>query len=178
VVKTAGVPADCLTFRGPARVFESQDSCVEAILRGDVAAGDVVVIRYEGPRGGPGMQEMLYPTSFLKGRGLGRACALVTDGRFSGGTSGLSIGHLSPEAASGGVIALVEEGDEIVIDIPARSLVLNVPDEVLQERRVAQDKRDRPYSPVDRERPVSAALRAYASMATSASDGAYRRVPE
>jgi dihydroxy-acid dehydratase len=178
VVKTAGVPADCLTFRGPARVFESQEDAVSGILKGTVGAGDVVVIRYEGPRGGPGMQEMLYPTSFLKGRGLGRACALITDGRFSGGTSGLSIGHISPEAASGGVIALVEEGDEIAIDIPARSLVLNVPDDVLEARRVAQDKRDRPYTPVDRTRVVSAALRAYASMATSASDGAYRQVPD
>jgi dihydroxy-acid dehydratase len=178
VVKTAGVPADRLAFRGPAKVFESQDSCVEAILRGDIVPGDVIVIRYEGPRGGPGMQEMLYPTSFLKGRGLGRDCALITDGRFSGGTSGLSIGHISPEAASGGMIALVEEGDEIAIDIPTRSLVLNVPEDVLEARRVAQDKRDRPYTPVDRQRPVSVALRAYASMATSASDGAYRRLPD
>jgi dihydroxy-acid dehydratase len=137
-----------------------------------------VVIRYEGPRGGPGMQEMLYPTSFLKGRGLGQACALVTDGRFSGGTSGLSIGHISPEAAGGGLIALVEDGDPIAIDIPARSMVLDVPEEVLAARRVAQEKRDRPYTPVGRDRPVSAALRAYASMATSASDGAYRRVPD
>src|SRR6185436_12606381 len=178
VVKTAGVPAENLTFQGPARVFESQESCVEAILRGDVVAGDVVVVRYEGPRGGPGMQEMLYPTSFLKGRGLGRACALITDGRFSGGTSGLSIGHISPEAASHGLIALVEEGDKISIDIPARSIELNVAPDVLEARRIAQEKRERPYSPVDRERVVSAALRAYASMATSASDGAYRRVPE
>ncbi|MEW2381262.1 dihydroxy-acid dehydratase [Micromonospora sp. NPDC047707] len=178
VVKTAGVPEECLTFRGPAKVYESQDDAVSAILAKDVVAGDVVVIRYEGPKGGPGMQEMLYPTSFLKGRGLGRACALLTDGRFSGGTSGLSIGHVSPEAASGGLIALVEEGDEIVIDIPGRSIELNVPDDVLQARRIAQEKRDRPYTPVDRQRPVSAALRAYASMATSASDGAYRRVPE
>jgi dihydroxy-acid dehydratase len=178
VVKTAGVPEECLTFRGPARVFESQDAAVEAILANRVVAGDVVVIRYEGPRGGPGMQEMLYPTSFLKGRGLGRACALLTDGRFSGGTSGLSIGHVSPEAASGGLIALVEEGDEVVIDIPARSIELDVPADVLEARRIAQEKRDRPYTPVDRQRPVSAALRAYASMATSASDGAYRRVPE
>ncbi|MCM0676451.1 dihydroxy-acid dehydratase [Micromonospora phytophila] len=178
VVKTAGVPDDCLTFRGPARVFESQDAAVEGILNKQVVAGDVVVIRYEGPRGGPGMQEMLYPTSFLKGRGLGRACALLTDGRFSGGTSGLSIGHVSPEAASGGLIALVREGDEIVIDIPGRSIELNVPEDVLAARRVAEEKRDRPYTPTDRQRPVSAALRAYASMATSASDGAYRRVPE
>jgi dihydroxy-acid dehydratase len=143
-----------------------------------VQPGDVVVVRYEGPRGGPGMQEMLYPTSFLKGRGLGKVCALVTDGRFSGGTSGLSIGHVSPEAAAGGLIALVEDGDVIDIDIPSRAVELRVPDEELAARRVAQDKRDRPFTPVDRQRPVSAALRAYASMATSASDGAYRRVPE
>jgi len=178
VVKTAGVPAENLTFRGPARVFESQEATVSAILSGEVVAGDVVVVRYEGPKGGPGMQEMLYPTSFLKGRGLGRACALVTDGRFSGGTSGLSIGHVSPEAASGGLIALVEDGDMIEIDIPARSIRLDVPEDELHNRRVAQEKRDRPYTPVGRDRPVSAALRAYASMATSASDGAYRRVPE
>jgi dihydroxy-acid dehydratase len=178
VVKTAGVPDDSLTFRGPARVFESQEASVEAILAGAIVPGDVIVIRYEGPRGGPGMQEMLYPTSFLKGRGLGRACALVTDGRFSGGTSGLSIGHISPEAAGGGLIALIEEGDPIEIDIPSRSLELAVSAEVLEARRIAQEKRDRPYTPVDRDRVVSAALRAYASMTTSASDGAYRRVPE
>ncbi|MGV9767260.1 dihydroxy-acid dehydratase [Micromonospora tulbaghiae] len=178
VVKTAGVPEECLTFRGPAKVYESQDDAVTAILAKEIVAGDVVVIRYEGPKGGPGMQEMLYPTSFLKGRGLGRSCALLTDGRFSGGTSGLSIGHVSPEAASGGLIALVRDGDEIVIDIPGRSIELNVPADELEARRVAEEKRDRPYTPVDRQRPVSAALRAYASMATSASDGAYRRVPE
>ncbi|WP_405092790.1 dihydroxy-acid dehydratase [Micromonospora sp. NBC_01392] len=178
VVKTAGVPEECLTFRGPAKVFESQDDAVTAILAKQIVAGDVVVIRYEGPKGGPGMQEMLYPTSFLKGRGLGRACALLTDGRFSGGTSGLSIGHVSPEAASGGLIALVRDGDEVVIDIPGRSIELNVPADELTARRVAEEKRDRPYTPTDRQRPVSAALRAYASMATSASDGAYRRVPE
>ena len=178
VVKTAGVPEDCLTFEGPARVYESQEAAVSGILSGEVTPGDVVVIRYEGPKGGPGMQEMLYPTSFLKGRGLGRACALVTDGRFSGGSSGLSIGHVSPEAAGGGLIALVETGDPIAIDIPARSITLKVSEETLAARRVAQEKRDRPYTPVDRDRPVSAALRAYASMATSASDGAYRRVPD
>ncbi|HLT09732.1 MAG TPA: dihydroxy-acid dehydratase [Micromonosporaceae bacterium] len=178
VVKTAGVPEENLRFTGPAKVYESQEATVDAILRGDVQPGDVVVVRYEGPKGGPGMQEMLYPTSFLKGRGLGRACALITDGRFSGGTSGLSIGHISPEAASGGLIALVEDGDEIAIDIPARTIVLNVPEDVLEARRIAQEKRDRPYTPVNRDRPVSAALRAYASMATSASDGAYRRVPD
>src|SRR5205814_493707 len=125
VVKTAGVPAENLTFRGPARVFESQDSTVEAILRGDIVPGDVVVIRYEGPKGGPGMQEMLYPTSFLKGRGLGRACALITDGRFSGGTSGLSICHIAPEAAAAGAIALARDGDRIEIDIPRRELTLD-----------------------------------------------------
>ena len=178
VVKTAGVPDDCLTFSGPAKVYESQEAAVSAILAGEVVPGDVVVIRYEGPRGGPGMQEMLYPTSFLKGRGLGRACALVTDGRFSGGTSGLSIGHVSPEAASGGLIALVEAGDRITIDIPARRIALDVDEAELDRRRAAQDKRDRPYTPVGRDRVVSAALRAYASMTTSASDGAYRRVPE
>ncbi|WP_203908442.1 dihydroxy-acid dehydratase [Rhizocola hellebori] len=178
VVKTAGVPEECLRFTGPARVFESQEDAVTAILNKVVVEGDVVVIRYEGPRGGPGMQEMLYPTSFLKGRGLGRACALITDGRFSGGTSGLSIGHVSPEAAGGGLIALVEDGDPIVIDIPARSISLDVSAATLDERRIAQEKRDKPYTPRDRQRPVSAALRAYASMATSASDGAYRRVPD
>jgi dihydroxy-acid dehydratase len=178
VVKTAGVPEEVWKFTGPARVFESQDDAVSGILGKQVVAGDVVVIRYEGPRGGPGMQEMLYPTSFLKGRGLGKACALITDGRFSGGTSGLSIGHVSPEAASGGLIALVQTGDEIVIDIPGRSITLNVPDDEIARRRAEQEQRPKPYTPVDRQRPVSAALRAYASMATSASDGAYRRVPE
>jgi dihydroxy-acid dehydratase len=178
VVKTAGVADDNLTFRGPARVFESQEATVEAILGGAIVPGDVVIIRYEGPRGGPGMQEMLYPTSYLKGRGLGAACALVTDGRFSGGTSGLSIGHISPEAAAGGAIALIEDGDMIDIDIPRRTLHLDVSDEVLATRRVAQEKRDRPYTPLHRDRSVSAALRAYASMTTSASDGAYRRVPD
>jgi dihydroxy-acid dehydratase len=177
VVKTAGVPEECWVFSGPAKVYESQEDAVTAILAGEIVAGDVVVIRYEGPKGGPGMQEMLYPTSFLKGRGLGRACALITDGRFSGGTSGLSIGHISPEAAGGGLIALVEPGDIISIDIPARTLTLDVSQHVLDERRIAQEKRDRPYSLLHRERPVSAALRAYASMTTSASDGAYRRVP-
>jgi dihydroxy-acid dehydratase len=178
VVKTAGVPEEVWKFSGPARVFESQDDAVDGILSKQVVEGDVVVIRYEGPRGGPGMQEMLYPTSFLKGRGLGKACALITDGRFSGGTSGLSIGHVSPEAASGGLIGLVETGDEITIDIPGRSITLEVPDAVLAERRQAQEARDKPWTPVARDRAVSPALRAYASMATSASDGAYRLVPE
>lgn len=178
VVKTAGVDESIWKFTGPARVYESQDDAVAGILGKEVVEGDVVIIRYEGPRGGPGMQEMLYPTSFLKGRGLGKACALITDGRFSGGTSGLSIGHVSPEAAGGGLIALVETGDEITIDIPGRSITLNVHDDVLAQRRHEQERRPRPYTPVARQRPVSAALRAYASMATSASDGAYRRVPE
>jgi dihydroxy-acid dehydratase len=178
VVKTAGVAEELWKFTGPARVFESQEQAVDGILGKQVVEGDVVVIRYEGPKGGPGMQEMLYPTSFLKGRGLGKACALITDGRFSGGTSGLSIGHVSPEAASGGLIALVETGDEIIIDIPGRSITLNVSDEDLAQRRHERERRVKPYTPVDRARPVSAALRAYASMATSASDGAYRKVPE
>jgi dihydroxy-acid dehydratase len=178
VVKTAGVPEEVWTFTGTAIVFESQDAAVEGILAKKVEAGHVVVIRYEGPKGGPGMQEMLYPTSFLKGRGLGQKCALITDGRFSGGTSGLSIGHVSPEAAGGGLIALVEDGDTISIDIPNRSIRLEVDDLVLDQRRAAQEKRERPYTPLARDRKVSGALRAYASMATSASDGAYRRVPE
>ncbi|GAB3241881.1 dihydroxy-acid dehydratase [Kineosporia babensis] len=178
VVKTAGVPEAVWNFTGTAIVFESQDDAVAGILGKKVTEGMVVVIRYEGPKGGPGMQEMLYPTSFLKGRGLGQKCALITDGRFSGGTSGLSIGHVSPEAAGGGLIALVEDGDQITIDIPNRGISLDVDELVLDERRAAQEKRDKPYSPLDRQRPVSAALRAYASMATAASDGAYRRVPE
>ena len=178
VVKSAGVPEECLTFHGTAIVFESQDAAVEGILGKKVQEGHVVVIRYEGPKGGPGMQEMLYPTAFLKGRGLGQKCALITDGRFSGGTSGLSIGHISPEAAGGGLIALIEDGDPISIDIPNRSIHLDVDEHTLSERRVLQEKRERPYTPLDRQRPVSAALRAYASMATAASDGAYRRVPD
>ena len=149
----------------------------ESTSRWSVVAGDVVVIRYEGPKGGPGMQEMLYPTSFLKGRGLGQQCALITDGRFSGGTSGLSIGHISPEAASGGAIALIEDGDIIEIDIPGRSLNLAVADEILAERRAKQEARERPFTPLDRDRPVSAALRAYAMLASSAADGAVRVVP-
>jgi dihydroxy-acid dehydratase len=178
VVKTAGVPEEVWTFTGTAKVFESQEDAVAGSLNKEVEAGHVVVIRYEGPKGGPGMQEMLYPTSFLKGRGLGQKCALITDGRFSGGTSGLSIGHVSPEAAGGGLIALVEDGDVISIDIPNRSIKLEVDDLVLDQRRAAQEKRERPYTPLARDRKVSAALRAYASMATAASDGAYRRVPE
>ncbi|KAB7664436.1 dihydroxy-acid dehydratase [Plesiomonas shigelloides] len=175
IVKTAGVEAENLLFRGPARVFESQDSAVEAILGGQINAGDVVLIRYEGPKGGPGMQEMLYPTSYLKSMGLGKACALITDGRFSGGTSGLSIGHVSPEAASGGAIALVEEGDLIAIDIPQRSIVLEVDEATLAARAAAMQTRGKQaWKPVDRQRPVSLALRAYASLATSADRGAVR----
>ncbi|MFE4356354.1 dihydroxy-acid dehydratase [Kitasatospora xanthocidica] len=175
IVKTAGVDESIWTFSGPAVVVESQEDAVEAILAKRVKEGDVVVIRYEGPRGGPGMQEMLYPTSFLKGRGLGKACALVTDGRFSGGTSGLSIGHASPEAASGGTIALVEDGDTIAIDIPGRRISLEVPDEVLAERRRVLEATGG-YRPKNRERQVSQALRAYAAMATSADKGAVRDV--
>jgi dihydroxy-acid dehydratase len=175
VVKTAGVDESIWTFEGPAVVCESQDEAVEKILNKAVKEGDVVVIRYEGPRGGPGMQEMLYPTSFLKGRGLGKKCALITDGRFSGGTSGLSIGHISPEAASGGTIALVENGDIISIDITQRSLQLQVSDEVLAERREKLEANGG-YRPKDRDRQVSAALRAYAAMALSADKGAVRDV--
>ncbi|HEY2238335.1 MAG TPA: dihydroxy-acid dehydratase, partial [Streptosporangiaceae bacterium] len=165
-------------FEGPARVFESQEDAVDGILSGKVEAGDVVVIRYEGPRGGPGMQEMLYPTSFLKGKGLGRACALITDGRFSGGTSGLSICHMAPEAALGGTIALVEEGDRIRIDIPRRDLTLDVPDTELAARREQVLSRRHGFRPVDRDRPVSAALQAYAAMTTSAAQGASRDVSQ
>jgi dihydroxy-acid dehydratase len=169
------VSDDQLTFRGPARVTESQEQAVDAILAGEIQAGDVVVVRYEGPKGGPGMQEMLYPTSFLKGRGLGAVCALVTDGRFSGGTSGLSIGHVSPEAAAGGLIGLVHDGDIISIDIAARSISLDVPDEELAARRERQDELG--WKPASRQRPVSAALRAYAALAQSADRGAARLVP-
>ncbi|MGQ4331092.1 dihydroxy-acid dehydratase [Streptomyces hayashii] len=173
VVKTAGVDESIWTFEGPAVVCESQEEAVEKILNKQVTHGDVVVIRYEGPKGGPGMQEMLYPTSFLKGRGLGKTCALVTDGRFSGGTSGLSIGHASPEAASGGTIALVEDGDRIRIDIPNRTIELLVDDAELARREAALGG---VYAPKSRERKVSAALRAYAAMATSADKGAVRDV--
>ncbi|MCA2223454.1 dihydroxy-acid dehydratase [Nonomuraea aurantiaca] len=174
VVKTAGVDESIWKFTGPAVVFESQEDAVEGILGDRVKEGDVVVIRYEGPKGGPGMQEMLYPTSFLKGRGLGKACALVTDGRFSGGTSGLSIGHASPEAAEGGMIALVEDGDMIEIDIPNRSMELRVPEAELAERRTRLLADLGGYRPRDRNRPVSVALQAYAAMTTSASTGASR----
>ncbi|GGN52390.1 dihydroxy-acid dehydratase [Streptomyces kronopolitis] len=173
VVKTAGVDESIWTFEGPAVVCESQEEAVDKILKKQIKEGDVVVIRYEGPKGGPGMQEMLYPTSFLKGRGLGKACALVTDGRFSGGTSGLSIGHASPEAASGGTIALVEDGDRIRIDIPNRTIELLVSEVELEARRLALGG---VYAPKHRERKVSQALRAYAAMATSADKGAVRDV--
>jgi dihydroxy-acid dehydratase len=175
VVKTAGVASEQLYFKGPAKVTESQDDAVTAILAGTIVAGDVVVVRYEGPKGGPGMQEMLYPTSFLKGRGLGAKCALITDGRFSGGTSGLSIGHVSPEAARGGTIGLIEDGDLIEIDIASRKIELLVDDASLAARRAARDELG--WEPLKRERPVSAALRAYASMALSADKGAARLVP-
>ncbi|CAD7031818.1 dihydroxy-acid dehydratase [Pseudorhizobium endolithicum] len=177
IVKTAGVDESILKFTGPARVFESQDASVKAILNNEVVAGDVVVIRYEGPKGGPGMQEMLYPTSYLKSKGLGKACALVTDGRFSGGTSGLSIGHCSPEAAQGGAIGLVREGDMIEIDIPGRTINLLVSDAELAHRRAEQDKAGwKPVAP--RKRNVTTALKAYAAFAASADKGAVRILPE
>lgn len=175
VVKTAGVSDDNLVFTGPAHIFESQDAAVAGILDGKVVAGEVVVIRYEGPKGGPGMQEMLYPTTYLKSMGLGKACALLTDGRFSGGTSGLSIGHVSPEAADGGTIALVEQGDIIHIDIPTRAITLQVSAEELATRRAAMEaKGKKAWQPVDRVRPISYALKNYAMLATSADKGAVR----
>ncbi|MDD2722028.1 MAG: dihydroxy-acid dehydratase [Gallionella sp.] len=180
IVKTAGVDDSILKFTGRARVFESQDAAVAGILADQIVAGDVVVIRFEGPKGGPGMQEMLYPTSYLKSKGLGKACALLTDGRFSGGTSGLSIGHVSPEAASGGAIGLVEEGDTIAIDIPNRTINLVISDEALAARRAAMDARGKAGWKPEAERPrkVSAALRAYAAMVTSADKGAVRDVSQ
>lgn len=179
IVKTAGVDDSILKFTGRARVFESQDSAVEAILADKIVAGDVVVIRYEGPRGGPGMQEMLYPTSYLKSKGLGKACALLTDGRFSGGTSGLSIGHASPEAAEGGAIGLVQEGDTIEIDIPNRTIHLAVSDEEMAHRRSHMEAKGHDaWKPLNRERLVSPALRAYAAMSTSAAKGAVRDVAQ
>jgi len=173
-VKTAGVPEELWHFAGPAKVFESQEDAVDGILGGKVTAGDVVVIRYEGPKGGPGMQEMLYPTSFLKGKGLGRACALITDGRFSGGTSGLSICHVAPEAAAGGTIALVAGGDRIAIDIGRREITLDVPEAELAARRERLAAGPGGFRPAGRHRPVSQALQVYAAMATSASTGAVR----
>ncbi|OGT01334.1 MAG: dihydroxy-acid dehydratase, partial [Gallionellales bacterium RIFCSPLOWO2_02_58_13] len=179
IVKTAGVDDSILKFTGRARVFESQDDAVAAILADRIVAGDVVVIRYEGPKGGPGMQEMLYPTSYLKSKELGKVCALLTDGRFSGGTSGLSIGHVSPEAAAGGAIGLVQEGDTIEIDIPQRSIALAISDTELARRREAMEaKGGKAWQPVSRERHVSAALRAYAAMTTSADKGAVRDVTQ
>jgi dihydroxy-acid dehydratase len=179
IVKTAGVDASILKFTGRTRVFESQDDSVAAILADKIVAGDVVVIRYEGPKGGPGMQEMLYPTSYLKSKGLGKVCALLTDGRFSGGTSGLSIGHVSPEAAQGGAIGLVEEGDTIEIDIPNRSICLAISDEALARRRAEMSAKDKmAWKPVSRQRHVSVALRAYAAMTTSADKGAVRDVTQ
>ncbi len=175
IVKTAGVDESIHVFSGPARIFESQDTAVEAILADQINEGDVLIIRYEGPKGGPGMQEMLYPTAYLKSKGLGKACALLTDGRFSGGTSGLSIGHVSPEAAEGGAIGLVEEGDCIKIDIPNRSIHLALSDDELNHRRSVMDAQgDQAWMPVNRERHVSVALQAYAAMTTSASRGAVR----
>ncbi|MCB5191112.1 dihydroxy-acid dehydratase [Methylobacillus arboreus] len=179
IVKTAGVDDSILKFTGRARIFESQDDAVAGILADKIEAGDIVIIRYEGPRGGPGMQEMLYPTSYLKSKGLGKACALLTDGRFSGGTSGLSIGHASPEAAEGGAIGLVEENDIIEIDIPNRTIHLAVKDEVLAHRRAAMEARGKDaWKPVNRQRHVSVALRAYAAMSTSAARGAVRDVSQ
>ena len=175
IVKTAGVPEHQWTFSGPAKVAESQDEAVEMSLSGRIVEGDVVVVRYEGPRGGPGMQEMLYPTSYLKGVGLGPKCALITDGRFSGGSSGLSVGHVSPEAASGGTIGLVRDGDIIEFDIPGRSVTLQVSDEELAARRAAQDEAG--WRPAHRDRQVSAALRIFAQFAQSADKGAARLVP-
>ncbi|WP_018982250.1 dihydroxy-acid dehydratase [Salinimonas chungwhensis] len=174
IVKTAGVDESILTFTGTARIYESQDDAVAGILGDEVKAGDVVIIRYEGPRGGPGMQEMLYPTSYLKSKGLGKECALITDGRFSGGTSGLSIGHCSPEAASGGNIALVEDGDKILIDIPNRTINIDISDAELAHRREAMEQRERPYKPLNRQRVVSASLKNFAMLATSADKGAVR----
>jgi dihydroxy-acid dehydratase len=177
IVKTAGVTAENLVFSGPAVICESQEEAVTKILGGAVKAGDVVVVRYEGPKGGPGMQEMLYPTSYLKSRGLGKLCALITDGRFSGGTSGLSIGHVSPEAASGGAIALIEDGDIIDIDIPGRRIAVRLPDAELVRRRIAMNDRGAlAWKPVGRNREISQALRAYALMTTSADRGAVRDV--
>ncbi|UTH74806.1 dihydroxy-acid dehydratase [Chromobacterium sp. IIBBL 290-4] len=179
IVKTAGVDDSILKFTGRARIFESQDAAVEGILADQIVAGDIVIIRYEGPKGGPGMQEMLYPTSYLKSKGLGKACALLTDGRFSGGTSGLSIGHASPEAAEGGAIGLAEEGDTVEIDIPKRRIHLAVPDEELARRRAAMEAKGRDaWKPLGRDRVVSPALRAYAAMTTSADTGAVRDVSQ
>ena len=178
IVKTAGVDEEILKFTGKVKMFESQDAAVEAISEDKIKEGDIVLIVYEGPKGGPGMQEMLYPTAHLKGKGLGKVCALLTDGRFSGGTSGLSIGHVSPEAAEGGAIALVEDGDTIDINIPDRAINLKVSDDVLQERRDAMNKKENPWQPKPRHRKVTEALKAYAMMTTSASNGAVRDISQ
>lgn len=177
VLKTAGIDEELFTFEGPAVVVDSQEQAVSVILGKKIAPGDVLVVRYEGPAGGPGMQEMLHPTAFLKGAGLGKQCALITDGRFSGGTSGLSVGHISPEAASGGVIGLVENGDRIRLDVSSRSLELLLDEDEMAQRRAKMQARERPWQPVGRERTVTTALRAYAAMATSADKGAVRQVP-
>ncbi|WP_285727003.1 dihydroxy-acid dehydratase [Psychromicrobium xiongbiense] len=177
IIKTAGIDPALFEFSGTAIVMESQDEAVQKILDKTVQPGHVVVIRYEGPSGGPGMQEMLYPTSFLKGRKLGTVCALITDGRFSGGSSGISVGHVSPEAAAGGAIALIEDGDQITINVHTRAITIDVDDAVLEERREKMLQREKPWTPTDRVRPISAALRLYAQMATSAATGAARLVP-
>ena len=177
VIKTAGIPEELWHFSGPARVVESQEEAVSVILTKQIQPGDVLVVRYEGPAGGPGMQEMLHPTAFLKGAGLGKVCALITDGRFSGGSSGISVGHVSPEAAHGGVIGLIEDGDTVLIDVRSRALSLEVSDDVLAERRAKVDASERPWQPKDRERSVSRALKAYAALTTSAHTGAVRRLP-
>jgi dihydroxy-acid dehydratase len=176
VIKAAGIDESLWRFQGQARVVESQEEAVSAILGKQVQPGEVLVVRYEGPAGGPGMQEMLHPTAFLKGAGLGKKCALITDGRFSGGSSGISVGHISPEAASGGLIGLVQDGDQILIDVHERRLELLVDDDVLIERRAKMDASERPWQPAERQRPVTSALRAYARMATSADTGAVRDV--
>ena len=176
VIKAAGIDESLWHFSGPARVLESQEDAVNAILNKEVTAGDVIVIRYEGPSGGPGMQEMLHPTAFLKGAGLGTQCALITDGRFSGGSSGISVGHISPEAAHGGLIGLIHDGDIITIDVHKRQLTLDVPDDELDKRRKDMNMSENPWTPVNRQRRVSKALQAYASMATSADTGAVRKI--
>jgi dihydroxy-acid dehydratase len=177
VIKTAGIPEELWHFSGPALVVESQEEAVSVVLTKKVKPGDVIVVRYEGPAGGPGMQEMLHPTSFLKGAGLGKICALITDGRFSGGSSGISVGHISPEAAAGGTIGLIEDGDTVVLDVASRTLEVQVTNEVLAERRAKMEASERPWQPRNRDRPVTKALRAYAALTTSADRGAVRRIP-
>jgi dihydroxy-acid dehydratase len=178
IVKTAGVDEEIWNFKGRVRLYESQDAAVEDILGDNIVAGDLVLITYEGPKGGPGMQEMLYPTAYLKSKGLGKSCALLTDGRFSGGTSGLSIGHVSPESAEGGAIALVREGDIINIDIPNRSINVQISDHELEVRRNEMEARNNPWQPKPRKRRVTAALKAYGMMTTSASKGAVRDISQ